>query len=72
MNKMLQVGLPRMMSIRPSKSTLVDTKAGHQHPKHEHRAGGPDVQELPIKRAIPPGGSVHLGDGSKTSTNYIG
>lgn len=31
-----------------------NTALGSQHPEHERRACGSDVQELPIERALPP------------------
>lgn len=50
MNKTLQVG--------PLKTTVssrhwLTAPSGDQHPEHEHRARGPDVQELPVERVVP-------------------
>ena len=37
---------------------VLTSPQGDQRAEHERRAGGTDVQELPIERAVPPGRSV--------------
>ncbi len=53
MNKTLQV---RVYGGSELLGRLLTCPLGHQHPKHEHRAGRPDVQELPVQCVISFGG----------------
>ena len=50
LNKSLQVRLPSsLLTVGVVDHTCV---AGNQHPKHERGACCPDVQELPVQRAL--------------------
>ena len=57
LNKSLQVGI-LMVCVAKLNAELIKT-TGDQRAKYECRACGTDVQELPVKRVVPSGRSVH-------------